>query len=108
MNDTMELHDFLDMCREIVITKGEDCPSRIMGNMTTQVCSGPNINAYVDENIGIFMSRDNAETEIIVGEEAHPDNLQNPAIMINKDYEIFRQHGEWRYLIPVVEKLLSS
>ena len=105
---TMELHDFLDMCLEIMIAKGEDCPSRYIGNMSTQVCTGPNINAYVDEDIGIFMSRVNAETEIIVGERVHPDNLQNPAIMVNKDGEIFRQHGEWRYLIPVVEKLLNK
>lgn len=104
----MELHDFLDACREVLIHKGKVSDSVLCGGYSTQVATGKNIGAYADENIAIFMSQDNASTEIIVGEGVQPDKVENPAIMIAEDGRIFRKHGEWRYLIPVVERLLND
>ena len=104
----MELHDFIDACREVLIRKGNVSDSRLCGGYSTQVATGRNISAYADENIAIFMSQDNASAEIIIGKGVQPDKVENTAIMIAEDGQIFRRHGEWTYLIPVVETLLAE
>ena len=99
---TPEIEEFIERCRKICAEQGSLQPSVICGFLGREAW------VWADSELEIMCDPNSPMMEIRVLPALHPQNIENPVVMVMENGEIIRYHGEWVYARIKVDRLYRA